>query len=182
MLKKLNSQDTLFLVIDVQEKLVGMLEKSTISVKTSILAATTNILEIPTIVTEQYPKGLGSTVEMVKSKLSANASYFEKTSFSALEQPEILEAIKNTGKKQVIICGIESHICVLQSAIDLINEGYEVFVVKDACASRNKYEFKLSIERLKEAGAVITCVEMIIFELLGSAKHPKFKELQALIK
>lgn len=182
MLKKLNSQNSLFLMIDVQEKLVNMLEKSTISAKTSILAATTNVLEIPTIVTEQYPKGLGPTVEIIKSKISPNASYFEKTNFSALGQPEVLEAIKKSGKKQIIICGIEAHICVLQSAIDLTNEGYEVFVVKDACASRNKYEFKLSMERLKEAGAVITCVEMTIFELLGSAKHPKFKELQALIK
>lgn len=182
MFKKLNSKDTLLLIIDVQEKLVKMLEKDIIVAKTSIIAATANILEIPTVVTEQYPQGLGSTVKIIKSKLSYDAAYFEKTSFSALEKTEISETLKNSGKKQIIICGIESHVCVLQSAIDLINEGYEVFIVKDACASRNKYEFKLSIDRLKEAGAIITCVEMVIFELLGSAKHPKFKELQALIK
>lgn len=182
MLKKLNTDNALLLIVDVQDKLVNMLEKNIIAAKTSILAATANTLEIPTIVTEQYPQGLGETVHLVKSKLSPNASYFEKSSFSALEQPEVTQKIKESGKKQIIICGIESHICVLQSTIDLINEGYEVFVVKDACASRNKYEFKLSIERLKEVGAIITCVEMVIFELLGSAKHPKFKELQSLIK
>lgn len=182
MLKKLNAQDALFLVIDVQEKLVKMLEKDTVGAKTSILAATSNALDIPTIVTEQYPQGLGSTIEVVKTKLSPSTSYFEKTSFSALGNPEVIEAIEKSGKKQIIICGIESHVCVLQSAIDLTNKGYEVFVVKDACASRNKYEFKLAMERLKEAGAIITCVEMVIFELLGSSKHPKFKELQGLIK
>lgn len=180
--KKLKADDSILLIIDVQEKLVGMLDKPTVATKTAILAATANSIALPIIVTEQYPKGLGSTVEIVNSKIPQGIERFEKTSFSAIETPEIKKHIELQSKKQIIICGIEAHICVLQTAIDLINEGYEVFVVKDACASRNKYEFKLAMERLRQAGAIITCVEMVIFELLGSAKHPKFKELQALIK
>ena len=182
MFKKLIADNSLFLMIDVQEKLVNMLQKDIIVGKSSILAAIANSLDLPTVVTEQYPKGLGTTVEQVKSKLPANAKIEEKTAFSALENEEVTKFIETSSKKQVIICGIESHICVLQTTIDLLNKGYEVYVVKDACASRDKYEFKLAMERLESAGAIITCVEMVLFELLGSAKHPKFKELQALIK
>ncbi len=182
MFKKLESENSIFLIIDVQEKLVKMLEKDTIVKKATILSKVANILNIPTIVTEQYPKGLGSTIEGVKDSLPSNTSFIEKTSFSALNESQIAEKISSEGKKQIIICGIETHICVLQSAIDLINSGYEVFVVQDACASRNKYEFKLAIDRLKNSGAIITCVEMVLFELLKSAAHPNFKEIQALIK
>lgn len=182
MFRKIDQNDSLLIIIDVQEKLVNMLEKRTVEAKTSILATTAKALEIPTIVTEQYPKGLGSTVELVKNNLPENALFFEKTSFSACESEEVTDAIKRTGRKQVILCGIEAHICVLQTALSLINHGYEVYIAKDACASRNKYEFNLAIDRLQQAGSTITCTEMVIFELLASAKHPKFKELQALIK
>ncbi len=182
MYKKLITDNAQLLIIDVQEKLVTMLEKDTIASKTAILAAVANSIDLPTTVTEQYPQGLGNTIEPVRTKLPSNTTFHEKVTFSAYEKQEIRDSIESSEKKQIIICGIEAHICVLQTTIDLLNAGYEVFVVKDACASRNKYEFKLAIERLKTAGAIITCVEMVLFELLGSAKHPKFKELQALIK
>ncbi|MDD3237687.1 MAG: hydrolase [Candidatus Gastranaerophilales bacterium] len=182
MSQKLNTEKSELLIIDVQEKLVAMLNKKVVDSKTAILAATANTLEIPTIITEQYPQGLGGTVDIVKTKLPPNSTILEKTTFSACETAPVMKTIEATNKSQIIICGIEAHICVLQTALDLINKGYEVFVVKDACASRNKEEFKLAIKRLEQAGAIITCVEMVLFELLGSAKHPKFKELQALIK
>ena len=94
----------------------------------------------------------------------------------------MLDKIKAYGKKQVIILGIETHICVYQTACALMEAGFEVYVVKDACASRNKYEFKQGIEAMRDNGAKISCVEMTLFEWLKGAKNPKFKEVQALIK
>ena len=182
MYKKINPFDCTLLIIDIQEKLVGMLEKNTIAEKSAILSSAAKAINVPTIVSEQYPQGLGSTIISLKEKLPDDASFYEKNTFSAFENTEIADALKKNNKKQVILCGIETHICVLQTAIDLINNGYEVFVVQDACASRNKNEFKLAIDRMKHSGAIITCTEMVIFELLKSSKHPKFKELQQLIK
>lgn len=178
MQKKLNKLDATFLIIDVQEKLVNMLKDKTVALKGEILAKTANIMQVPVVVTEQYPKGLGSTISEVKDNLPSDAKFFEKVAFSALDD-ELLE--KELTKKQVILFGIEAHICVLQTAIALINKGFEVFIVKDACGSRNDYEFNLAIERLNAAGAIITCTEMVLFELLETAKNPDFKAVQALI-
>lgn len=181
-MNKLSQNDSLVLIIDVQEKLVGMLEKDTIVSKTAKLAEAAKILDIPVVVTEQYPKGLGNTVQPVAEKLPENTPVFEKVSFSALETEGVAERIKSYGKKQIVICGIETHICVHQTTAALIEAGYEVYVIKDACASRNKYEFKQGIEAMRQNGAKISCLEIALFEWLGGAKHPNFKEVQALIK
>ncbi len=93
-----------------------------------------------------------------------------------------MNALEKANKKQVVILGIETHICVLQTAVDLIKNGFEVYIVKDACASRNKKEYKTGLELLKQYGAKITCTEIALFELLKTAKHPNFKDIQALIK
>lgn len=182
----LNIEDSILVVIDIQEKLVLASKYGTETAQnTAKLTKTANILNIPTIVTEQYPQGLGTTVMQVKETLSSNTYVTEKTSFSAMLTPEFAQQIhelKAQGKKQVIICGIETHICVLQTASDLMKEGLEVYVVKDACASRNKSEYKTGLSLLMQYGAKITCVEITLFELLKTAKHPKFKEIQALIK
>lgn len=180
MLKKLNPDDSLLVIIDVQEKLVNALTLDTITKKVSILAETANILNIPTIITEQYPKGLGNTVEAVKSKVNPKIEILEKTTFSALNA--IKKPLDKYNKKQIILCGIEMHICVLQTALHLIEQGYEVFIVKDACASRDLEEILVATERLKQNNATIMTLEMAVFELLGSSNHPNFKEIQALIK
>ncbi len=178
MQKKLNKIDTTFLIIDVQEKLVNMLKDRTVAQKSEILAKTAKIMQLPVVITEQYPKGLGSTISEVKDNLPSDAKFFEKVAFSALND-ELVE--KELTKKQVVLFGIEAHICVLQTAIALINKGFEVFIVKDACGSRNEYEFNIAMERLSAAGAIITCTEMVLFELLETAKNPDFKAVQALI-
>lgn len=180
--KKLNPNQVLLLIVDIQEKLVNMLDTKTIITKAEILAKTSKVLNLPVIITEQYPKGLGATIEEIKNNLSENIQYFEKTTFSVYTYEEIAKYIKDSGKKQIILCGIEAHVCVMQSALDLLNNNYEVFVVQDAIASRCKDELKIAISRLREAGAVIISTEMAVFELLQSSKHPSFKELQALIK
>lgn len=178
----LNKEDSLLLIIDVQEKLVAALDKDVVVRRASSLTEAAKILEIPTVITEQYPKGLGATVEQVKQKLAPDAVFFEKTAFSALREDGFLEKLKSFNKKQIVVSGIETHVCVHQTVADLLNEGYEVYVVKDACASRNKYEFKQGVERMQENGAKISCLEIVLFEWLKTSKHPNFKEIQALIK
>ena len=176
----ITTQNSAFLFIDIQEKLVGMLTKNKCAKKAEILARTAKILGIKTILTEQYPKGLGSTIPDIKYCLPDNARYFEKTSFNALDTQGIEETLYGT--KNIFISGIETHICVYQTAIALLQKGFNVFVVKDACASRETDEFKAGINLMEKEGAKILTTEMVIFEMLKSSKHPNFKEVQALIK
>lgn len=182
----LSIKNSALVIIDIQEKLVlASKYGDDVAEIASKLAKATNILNIATIITEQYPKGLGGTVIEVQNALSQNSSKFEKTSFSALLEEEFankIKELKNSGIKQIVICGIETHICVLQTALELMNEGFDVHIVKDACASRNKKEYKTGLELLKQYGAKITCAEIVLFEWLRSSKHPNFKEIQQLIK
>ena len=158
----LEAKDSLVLMIDVQERLVGALEKNVIVEKAQKIVDGAKALEIPVLVTEQYPKGLGHTVVTLPNGVEV----VEKTYFNALLEEGMLDKIKAYGKKQVIILGIETHICVYQTACALMEAGFEVYVVKDACASRNKYEFKQGIEAMRDNGAKISFVEMTLFEWL----------------
>lgn len=179
----LNIEDSIVMIIDVQEKLLNaVFNKTSLEKKAVTIANTAKILGIPVIVTEQYPKGLGATVETLKEVLPENAQYFEKTAFSALENNDVLEALKNSGKKQVVIFGIETHICVSQTTNALIEEGFEVSVIRDACGSRSELEYLAGLERMKDNGAHVLTTEIALFEWLKGAKHPKFKEVQMLIK
>lgn len=180
----LKTMDSLVLIIDIQEKLMGMLNhgiKEQILTRAPKLARAAKILGVNTIVTEQYPKGLGQTINEIQTEL-AQYHPIEKTDFCALMEPGFLETIKSLGKKQVILCGIEAHICVYQTAVKLLEEGYEVFILKDLCASRNKVEFECAMDLLSNLGAKITCLEIVLFEWLKTAKNPHFKEIQAMIK
>lgn len=178
----LDTSNSLLLVIDIQDRLVASLDKDVIVSRVGKLVDAANILDVPVVLSEQYPKGLGHTVPLISSKLKEGTPIVEKTSFSLLREEGFLDRIKAYGRKQIVICGIETHICVHQTAEELINAGFEVVVAKDACASRSKYEFKQGIEAMHDNGAKISCVEIILFEWLRGAKHPKFKEVQALIK
>lgn len=178
----LTPENSLLLLIDVQEKLVNALDKDVIVKRVYNLVKSAKLLSIPVVVTEQYPKGLGATVPSVADELPEDASVFEKVSFNALDADGVLDKIKSYSKKQIVICGIETHICVHQTAAALLREGFEVYVAKDACASRSKYEFKQGIELMQANGAKISCMEIILFEWLKTAKNPCFKEIQALIK
>lgn len=174
----LNADKSLVLMIDVQEKLVASLEKNIIVEKAQKILQGAGLLNIPVLVTEQYRKGLGNTV----LPLSADIQVVEKTCFNALLEDGMLNKIKAYGKKQIVIFGIETHICVYQTACALMEAGFEVYVVKDACASRDKSEFKQGIDSMQAQGAKILTVEMLLFSWLEGSKNPKFKEVQALIK
>lgn len=176
----ITENNSAFLFIDIQEKLVNMLKKDTVAKKAEILAKTANILNIQTLLTEQYPKGLGQTIDSVKQNLNKDSQIIEKTSFNALNTEGVLKELKT--KENIFLLGIETHICVYQTAIALLKEGFNVFVIKDACASRETDEFIAGINLMEKEGAKLLTTEMVIFELLKSSKHPKFKEIQALIK
>lgn len=178
----INTENTVFLMIDIQEKLVYMLKNSAEIAKNNfVMANAASILNVPVILTEQYPQGLGSIINQVKSFVDEN-NIFEKTSFSALNVEEVKSALEKTGRKKVVLSGIETHICVYQTARALLDAGYEVYVVKNACASRSKKDYRTALELMRDYGAKLTCVETVLFELLGSSKHPNFKEVQLLIK
>ena len=173
----LSIENSVVVIIDIQEKLVNAVGKYSPVDKASRICNAANILNIPLIVTEQYPKGLGKTVAELKLE---NAYCVEKTAFSAYE--DIKNKLESLNKKRVIIFGIEAHICVYQTICDLLANDYEVYFVKDCSASRNEYEFETGVELIKQFGAKITCTEIVLFEWLKSSKHPNFKEIQALIK
>lgn len=177
----LNKDDSLLLIVDIQEKLVKALDKDVIVKNSEKLVKAANLLEIPVVLTQQYPKGLGETIPEIKNNLGIS-SFMDKTSFNACLEDDFLDLIRSYNKKQIVICGIETHICVHQTTAALIEEGFEVFVAKDVCASRRKYEFKQGIDIMQQNGAKISCLEIILFEWLKNAKNPVFKDVQALIK
>lgn len=178
----LSAENSLVLIIDIQDRLVAALNKDVIVENSVKVASAAKALNIPVILTEQYPKGLGHTVQRLTDVLPEGSEVVEKTYFNALLEDGMLEKIKSYGKKQIVIFGIETHICVHQTASALVEEGFDVYVIKDACASRNKYEFKQGIEAMVANGVKVSCVEIALFEWLKGAKNPKFKEVQALIK
>lgn len=177
----INQENAILLIIDIQEKLVKMLSSEEVKNSSLKIAKACDILEIPSFISEQYPKGLGETIPELKESLTC-ANYLEKTSFSVAHTFANKLLDLNINKKQVILFGIETHICVLQTAFDLLNMGYELFIVKEACGSRNEEDKQSALRRLIHAGAQIVTVEMALFELLKSSKHPNFKEVQSLIK
>ncbi len=173
--------NAILLIVDVQEKLVNMLTDSRVKDNAVIVAKACGNLDIPCVITEQYPKGLGQTIEEIKTALP-DAAYFEKKSFSAMLTDGFEDLLQKYNKKQIIIMGIETHICVLQTAFDLLEKRYDVFVVENACGSRNADDKKSALKRLSFAHAQVLTTEMVLFELLTTSQNPKFKEVQALIK
>lgn len=178
----LSAENSLILIIDIQDRLVAALDKDIIVTNAVKVASAAKLLSIPVLLTEQYPKGLGHTVPQLQEVLPENSEVVEKTFFNALLEDGMLDRIKSYVKKQIVIFGIETHICVHQTASALVEAGFDVYVIKDACASRSKYEFKQGIDAMQANGVKVSCVEIALFEWLKGAKNPKFKEVQALIK
>lgn len=177
----LNKDNTVLLIIDIQEKLASIMKyKEQVIDNTKILITAAKEMDMPIIITEQYPKGIGPTVSEIKDSVE-NSKIFEKTSFTAYTD-EVKEALEATGRKKVIITGMETHICVFQTVRDLVDNGYEVFVARDAVCSRRKENFLNGLELIKDVGAVISNTEAIIFDLLKRAGTPEFKILSKLIK
>ena len=172
------------IIIDIQEKLtMAMPPKVTKRVigNTGILLKAAARLNVPVITTAQYPQGLGAIEQAVLDNLPAATRHFEKTRFSCLGIADFSDSLARLDKKQIILMGIEAHICVLQSAFDLSAAGYEVFAVIDGIASRKVADYESAIMRMDRAGIHIVNTESVLFEWLGDAAHPDFKLLSKLI-
>ncbi len=179
-----NAQASTLLLVDLQDRLFAAMPngvRDRVIGQVNILLKVANTLGIPVIATEQYPSGLGKTASAIKKHLLESADIVEKTNFSCVKVDAFNQALEKTQKKQVILTGMETHICVLQTALELQEKGYQVFVVEDAVSSRAKANQYNAIQRLRQAGVTITNVESILFEWIGDAKHPDFKALASLI-
>lgn len=174
----MNANDSLLLIIDIQEKLTPATDAAReVITNASKLIALAKDINLPFLINEHYPKGLGSTMADLRQVAGDVAVYIEKITFSSTKNPATMDAIKQSGKKQIIIAGIETHICVTQTALDLVKEGYEVFVVADACSSRDREQNIFGLQRMLQNGVEIVTFEMVFFELLARADRPDFKEL-----
>lgn len=183
MMKKynLNHEDAVLMVIDIQEKLVPTMKYGHDVIKnTNILIETAETFAMPIIVTEQYTKGLGKTVEKVHL-IEEKVKVFEKMSFCGVT-PEVEEYLKSTNRKRVIITGMETHICVYQTVRDLLEKGYYVFVARDGVCSRTKVNYLSGLALLTEMGAVVSNTETLMFDLLKMSGTLEFKKLSKLIK
>ncbi len=169
-------------VIDIQEKLLPhMYEKDKVERNTNILIQGLKQLGVPIIVTEQYKKGLGETVESIAKQVK-EFPHLEKISFSCCDNPKFTENLETSTKRAVIIAGIESHVCVLQTAIDLKERGFHAIVVADCISSRTKANKELALIRMQQEGVLITSYESLLFELARKAGTEEFKAISRLVK
>lgn len=179
----LNKTQTALVVVDLQEAFrLAIPDFASIIEKTVTVIRGCQLLDIPIFVTEQYPKGLGKTAEEILMSFGEDLEIIEKTTFSSCGASLFVEKLKAANAKQVLICGIEAHICVNQTAHDLLNSGFQVHLLQDCVSSRTTHDKHTGIEKMYRSGVIPSNVEMALFELLHDSKHEKFKEIQALIK
>lgn len=179
----LSRSNTAVLIVDVQEKLFPQVERSC-EMLNALLSAIQGfkIMNLPIVVTEQYPEGLGSTLEILKQYLGEQQQYLRKTTFSCLGDSHIEEQILKMPATQWIVVGMEAHVCVMQTAKDLLAAGREVVVLNDAISSRSIYDFSTAIAEMRDCGARISSVETVLFELLRDSQAVEFKQISQLIK
>jgi nicotinamidase-related amidase len=178
----LDIQKCCLVVVDVQGKLAQLMYgRDELFKNIQILIEAAGLLDIPVIWCQQCPWSLGATVPEISQKLSGNKP-IDKASFSCCGQEQFNDKLKSLGRQQVLLCGIETHVCIYQTAIDLQRTGKDVYVIADAVSSRTLENKQIALERMRTEGISIGSVEMVLFELLKTAEHPKFKEVAKLIK
>lgn len=175
----LNREDTVLMIIDIQERLVtAMKYRDQVIRNTDIMITAATKLEIPVIATEQYSKGLGKTVPELNIEA---VTVYEKNTFCGCTTA-VISALNQLGRKKIIVVGMETHVCVFQTVRGLLEHGYQVFVVGDAVCSRTKENYKNSLSQMMLMGSVVTNTETVFFDLLKQANTPEFRELLPLIK
>lgn len=178
----IDSDTAFLLVIDVQERLLpAMADPAEVERNGSILMEAANKMDVPLLLSEQYPRGLGQTVQGLASSAGENA-VFAKVDFSCCRDAAIMAQIERLGRKQAVLCGVESHVCVLQTALDLKHRGFDVFVAIDATGSRTHQSRQIAHDRMIAAGVTVVTTEMVVFELLKTAAASQFKSLSKLIQ
>ena len=178
----MNADSSQLLLIDIQEQLApAILDGDGVVERAGILLDAAALLGVPHTVSEQYPKGLGPTVGSVLVKADP-ARVFDKVHFSCQADDRLARVLAAAGRPEIVVCGLEAHVCVLQTALGLLDAGYRVNVVADAIASRTAQNRDLAIARMREAGVQIVSTEMVVFEWLGTAGHPDFRAVSALVR
>lgn len=181
--KILDREKTALVVVDMQEAFrAAVSDFPLIASRISIAVRGFQALRLPIIITEQYPKGLGGTAEEILFSLPPDFEIFEKTAFSSCGAASFKEKLREFGAGQIVLCGLETHVCVNQTAHDLLNEGFEVHLLTDAVASRFEHDKEAGLRKMLDSGVTPSTVEMSLFELLRDSKHEQFKEIQELIK
>ena len=178
----LNMQDCCLVVVDVQGRLAELMyEKDVLFKNIQILIKAAKILSVPILWSQQQPKAIGVTVPQISGLLTDNEP-INKACFSCCGLKEFNDKIDDLGRKQVLLCGIEAHVCIYQTAADLIASGKEVHVIADAVSSRTKENKQIALERMITEGVKLSSAEMAVFELLKTAEHPQFKQVIQLVK
>jgi len=175
-------ESAVLLIVDVQGKLAHLMYKrEELFLHIGGLIRIAYLLDIPIIVTEQVPEKIGETIPKIR-KLLKDHQPIAKTSFSCCAEEKFMQKLESLKRKQVIVAGIEAHVCIYQTVVDLISQQYEVQVVGDAISSRTEANKNFALERIRSYGGNVTSTEMIICELLRSSEHPKFREVISLLK
>lgn len=178
----LKTDESAFVLIDVQGKLANLMyKKERLFQNLQILTAGVRELGLPIIWAEQYPEGLGPTIPELREILSDDSPLPKKT-FSVCGNPDLMQKIEHSGRREIIVAGIETHVCVYQTVADLIEKGFSVTIVADAISSRTKNNKRIGLRKMLELGARISSVEMLLFELMQTAEHEKFKVISKLVK
>lgn len=181
----LSEQDSQLIVVDLQTKLSAAMpeaEAELMTANTGSLIKAAGLLNIPVLLTEQYPKGLGFTDPAISSILLDYTLIFGKTGFSCCTANGFTDALVSTNRKQIILVGQEGHVCVLQTALELIHHGYQVHVVEDAICSRKAEHKFYALQRMQQQGATITNYESVLFEWVRDSTHPEFKSISGLLR
>jgi len=176
---------TALVVVDIQEKLLPPIHQKERLVRNSqLLLRLAGILKLPVLVTTQYARGLGATVPEVAELFPAGTQPIDKLEFGCFGNQDFCGAAQKLGRKRdaLLVCGMETHICVMQTVLGALQQGYAVHVASDACGSRAEWNWQVGIERMREAGAVISSTEMAIYELLRGSGSAQFKEMLAYLK
>lgn len=178
----LKKGSTGLLIIDIQERINAVMKYRDRVVKNTVkLIKGLKVLNIPLFITEQYRKGLGPTEQPILEALQQSGP-IEKIHFSCCVVQPLMEQLRAKNIKQILICGIETHVCVLQTALDLLAEGFQVYLIGDAISSRKKMDHETAIDRMVQAGVILTTSETVLFELLEKAGTTEFKQISQLIK
>lgn len=180
--KILQREKAALLIIDIQEKILPVIFEHERVVENALkLVNGFKILNVPIFFTEQYPKGLGPTESKIKTALG-NAEAIQKISFSCYGAGNLFDKLKSLNVEQFVVCGIESHVCVMQTVLDLVANRFQVHVASDAVSSRRKFDYKMALERMEKNDAEITLTESILFEMLNVCGTDEFKSISKLVK
>ena len=180
--KLLKPEQTALLIIDIQERILPVINNHPLVVENTLkLIKGFKILGLPIYFTEQYPKGLGSTTRQIIEELG-DLKPFDKMSFSCSGAGELFNEFKRKNLSQIVVCGVESHVCVQQTVLDLIENGLQVNLAADAVSSRKEIDYRTALDRMRHHGVEVATTEAILFELLNVCGTPQFKEVSKIVK